>query len=148
MLKRITEEQFEAVCQALSNTHKGIRSVCKDCGTTYDTFKTFLNDKDHYARYVRAREEQLNYLEDELRELAWQIDNMDKVQDRVNLGANYIQQARLKMDTLKFILSKLRSNVWGDRVEVTHKQEPRIFNLNDGVSDDNRSEENAADEGQ
>lgn len=148
MPKRITEEQFEAVCVALSNTHKGIRSVCKECGTTYDTFKTFLNDKEHYARYVRAREEQLNYLEDELRELAWQIDNINLVKDKVNLGGNYIQQARLKMDTLKFILSKLRSNVWGDRVEVTHKQEPRIFNIDHGIPNDNRSDEDAADERQ
>jgi len=147
MAKRITEEQFEAVCLALAETYKGIRAVCKSCGTTYDTFKVLLNDKEHYARYVRAREEQLSFLEDELRQLAWEIDNINLVQDRVNLGANYIQQARLKIDSIKFILSKLRSNVWGDKVEVTHKQEPRIFNV-DGISDDDRSEENAADAGE
>ena len=40
------------------------------------------------------------------------------VEDRVNLGSNHVSRSRLKVDTLKFILAKLRSNKWGDKTKI------------------------------
>jgi hypothetical protein len=37
----------------------------------------------------------------------------------VNVGTNHIQRDRLKVDTLKFVLGKLRARKWGDKIDVT-----------------------------
>jgi hypothetical protein len=93
---------------------------------------------------VRAREKQLNYLEGLLLKVSFE----DEDDEKPFVGANHVNRDRLKVDTLKFVLSKLRTQVWGDRIEVTHKEEPRIFNVNYGVPNDNSSTEDAANEGQ
>jgi hypothetical protein len=80
-------------------------------------------------RYARAREKQLDYLEELLQELVFQEKRDKEVVGNVNIGANAINRDRLKADTLKFILSKLRSSKYGARIEVSHTLEPRVFKI-------------------
>ena len=79
----------------------------------------------HYEYYVRARERQLDYFEELL---IIEMNNSAKDGDKF-AGANHVARSRLKIDTLKFILGKLRAHKWGEKLEVTVKQEPRIFNI-------------------
>jgi hypothetical protein len=72
-------------------------------------------------RYARAREKQLDYLEELMIQLSMKSDKDLLNEDKVNLGSNVIARARLQVDTIKFVLAKLRANVWGQKVEVTHK---------------------------
>jgi hypothetical protein len=51
------------------------------------------------------------------------------VEDKVNLGSMQLPVQGLKVDTIKFVLAKLRANVWGAKIEVNHTAEPRIFNI-------------------
>lgn len=125
----ITKQDFEKVCKAIETTHKGMHALCSELGVSFDLFRKELDNPESYQRYTRAREAQLNYLEEELLSLAWDIENINLVDQKVNLGNNYIQQARLKYDAVKFVLSKLRTHVWGDKIEVTTKEEPRIFKI-------------------
>jgi hypothetical protein len=140
----MTEEDFDRVLDALSQTHKGYHHVCSDLNLPVHQFEYALNDKTRYGKYVRAREKQLNYLEGLLLKVSFE----DEDDEKPFVGANHVNRDRLKVDTLKFVLSKLRTQVWGDRIEVTHKEEPRIFNVNYGVPNDNGSTEDAANEGQ
>jgi hypothetical protein len=141
----MTEEDFDRVLDALSQTHKGYHAICAELNLSVHEFKNTLDrDKERYAKYVRARDAQLNYLE----ELLLRESFNDESDEKPFVGANHVNRDRLKVDTLKFVLSKLRTQVWGDRIEVTHKEEPRIFNVNYGVPNDNGSTEDAANEGQ
>ena len=70
-------------------------------------------------RYARARDKQLDYLEELLREASFDGSKDGETAGTINIGKNHIQRDRLKVDTLKFILGKLRARKWGDKIDVT-----------------------------
>lgn len=125
-------EDFEAICFTLERTHKGLLSICQDHGyNTESPFRNYVNgNEEAELRYARAREKQIDYLEDLLRELVFDESRDADVINKVNIGGNAIARDRLKADTLKFILSKLRPSVYGAKVEINHTGEPRVFNIN------------------
>lgn len=127
----MTEEDFEKICYDLERTHLGLLSLCKNHGYNSETpFRNYMRgNEDAEKRYARAREKQIDYLEDLLRELVFDESRDADVIDKVNIGGNAVARDRLKADTLKFILSKLRPSVYGNRIEIEHKSEPRIFNI-------------------
>jgi hypothetical protein len=123
-------EIFELVCTELETTWEGLTTICDRHKVKRTTFLSFKDkDKDRVDRYARARELQLDYLEDLLMKETMDNANDSEVIDRVNLGSNHVARARLKVDTLKFVLGKLRSHTWGDKtkIEGTLNLEQRIF---------------------
>jgi hypothetical protein len=123
-------EIFELVCTELETTWEGLTTICDRPKVKRTTFLSFKDkDKDRVDRYARARELQLDYLEDLLMKETMDNANDSEVIDRVNLGSNHVARARLKVDTLKFVLGKLRSHTWGDKtkIEGTLNLEQRIF---------------------
>lgn len=135
----MTLEHFELICSELEESWEGLLTICKKYGYESRTpFHNFKRDNEELEnRYARAREKQLDYLEELLREVSFNETRDREVVDKVNVGGNAVARDRLKADTLKFILSKLRASVYGNKVEVTNIGEPRIFNLDynqeDGV---------------
>jgi hypothetical protein len=124
------EKLFEEICLEIETTYKGINTLCKERGSSWGSFRNYLNkSKANLTRYARARELQLDYLEELLREVAFEDVNDKEVSDKVNIGSNFIARDRLKADTLKFILSKLRPQKYGAKIEIEHKQEPRVFKI-------------------
>jgi hypothetical protein len=122
------KEVFESVCLELEESWKGLIEICKNKGTAKSTFHKYMEgNKEAMDRYARARENQLDYLEDLLRELVFDETRDSKVVGNVNVGTNHIARDRLKADTLKFILAKLRSNKYGNKVELTHIKEQPLF---------------------
>jgi hypothetical protein len=129
-MARYTPEIYEAICKDLETTWEGLVSLCKKHNVDRSCFYDFRDKNQANAdRYARAREKQLDYLEELMIQLSMKEDKDLISEDKVNLGSNVIARARLQVDTIKFVLAKLRANVWGQKVEVTHKGEPRIFNL-------------------
>jgi hypothetical protein len=123
-------ETFEAVCTELETTWEGLTTICDRHKVKRTTFLAYKDkEKERSDRYARARELQLDYLEDLLMKETMDNANDSEVIDRVNLGSNHVARARLKVDTLKFVLGKLRSHTWGDKtkIEGTLNLEQRIF---------------------
>jgi hypothetical protein len=123
-------EIFELVCTELETTWEGLTTICERHKVKRTTFLSFKDkEKERVDRYARARELQLDYLEDLLMKETMDNTNDSEVIDRVNLGSNHVARARLKVDTLKFVLGKLRSHTWGDKtkIEGTLNLEQRIF---------------------
>lgn len=118
---KITPDIFEAICIDLEETHHGLLFICKKHGlNSRRPFHTYLEkDAEHMNRYMRAREKQLDYLEELLREASFDSSKDAETAGTINLGTNHIQRDRLKVDTLKFILGKLRARKWGDKIDVT-----------------------------
>lgn len=86
-------------------------SVCKDPAMPgYDTVRRWLRDDEEFqGRYVRAREDQADYLADEIIGIA---DGDSDPQDK-----------RVRVDARKWVAGKLRPKVYGDRssMELTGK---------------------------
>jgi hypothetical protein len=126
----MNNEIFELVCTELETTWEGLTTICERHKVKRTTFLSFKDkEKERVDRYARARELQLDYLEDLLMKETMDNTNDSEVIDRVNLGSNHVARARLKVDTLKFVLGKLRSHTWGDKtkIEGTLNLEQRIF---------------------
>src|SRR5690606_38839778 len=117
--------KFNRICEAIETTHLGIVTLCKNEGTSWTWFRRMLEDESNRLRYTRARELQLDYLEELLREVSFDETNDKGVVSNVNIGSNAIARDRLKADTLKFILSKLRPHKYGTKIEIDNKREPR-----------------------
>jgi len=118
----MTDEVFELVCQEIEQTTTGMRKICLDHNSSSSAFFDFIdNEKDEAKklikaeRYARARERQADFLADKMLEVAF--DDVDDEKDYV--GANHIQRDRLKVDTMKFIASKLKPKKYGDKLDLT-----------------------------
>ena len=129
-MAKITPESFEAICSDLETTWEGLFALCKKHNVDRSCFYDYKDKtQENTDRYTRAREKQLDYLEELMIQISMDERGDMSVEDRVNLGGNVVARARLKVDTIKFVLAKLRANVWGAKIEVNHTAEPRIFNI-------------------
>ncbi len=102
-----------------------LRTVCKpDDMPCVATILTWLREKpDFLAQYEKAKEEQADALAEEMLDIAddgtndW-MENYSK--DGENLGwkvnGEHVQRSRLRLDTRKWIASKLKPKKYGDRV--------------------------------
>jgi hypothetical protein len=86
---------------------KSLVSVCKALGLAYSTVARWLQQPeydDFCNRYARAREDQADYLTDEI------VDIADKTRDP--------QKAKVQIDARKWKAAKLKPKKYGDHVDV------------------------------
>ena len=109
-----TELQSE-ICERISTSNKSIRTILKELeaelGYTadYSTVKDWLRaDADFAAQYARAKDEQADYLAEEMLEIA----------DATSSNMVDVNNRRLQIDTRKWIAAKLKPKKYGDKLEV------------------------------
>lgn len=121
-------ELFESICTDIETAQVGLEKLCRARGlksrTLFNNFKD--SNEEHRNRYARARERQLDFLQDLLIELSFDNTNDKEVIDKVNIGGNAIQRNRLQIDTIKFLLAKLRANLFGNKIEIDNKHSLNI----------------------
>lgn len=123
-----TQEMGDRICEGLA-IGRSLRSMCMQddmpgLSTVYQWFRKFPEFAENYAR---AREDQADTFADELVSIA--DDASDDYVNRqredgstyVAIDHDHINRARLRVDTRKWIASKLKSKNYGDRVEATLK---------------------------
>lgn len=67
-------------------------------------------------QYTRAQEDRAAAMAEDILEIADQYDN---VQDALN--TDHIQRAKLRIDTRKWLMSKMAPKRYGDKTEIDHK---------------------------
>ena len=97
------------VCEVTGRSNKGIRRILKAVnGPSYPMWSRWLTDDAEFvAQYARAKESQADYLVEEMLEIA----------DETVEFATDPQRNRLRVDTRKWIASKLKPKKYGDKVE-------------------------------
>jgi len=122
---KMNEDIFEAICKEIEETWEGLSIICPRHNVARSSFYVYRDEQQQRLdRYARAREMQIDFLEDLLFKIAMEERGDTDVIDRVNIGSNVVARARLKVDTIKFVLAKLRSHRWGDKLDVTSGQKP------------------------
>jgi hypothetical protein len=89
------------------------------------TVLRWLDEQPSFAkRYQHAREALMDWYSEEILKIAFD-DSGDLIVDgdRVVAGHHVVQRARLKVDTVKWIMAKLAPKKYGDRPEITQEQE-------------------------
>lgn len=122
-----SEEVAAEICERMIEG-KGLLQICKDedmpaRGTVY----RWLDSRDSFRdRYARAREAQMDYFAELIREIAFDESGdivIEQEGDKSRAVANHakVQRDRLKVDSLKWIASKLFGRQYGDKPAVAEQ---------------------------
>src|SRR6516165_10654135 len=97
---------------------KGLRQICaQDDMPDRHTVLAWQRDRPDFAtRYARAREALMDWYQEEILRIAFD-DSGDLIidGDRVMSGHHVVQRARLKVDTVKWIMAKLHPGRYSDK---------------------------------
>lgn len=111
---------FEKLCEELELSDYGIPTICKHHGVSSETFYQAMKASEDCAkRYARAKSIQIEFLADKIHDLEDEV--IQAVQNCDPKCSNALGQAyKLKIDNLKWLLSKLLPKKYGDRIDVAH----------------------------
>ena len=106
-----SQETADYICEQLIEG-RSLRSICSDEGApSASTVCRWLSSNEEFRKqYAHARELQADALFDETLDIA-----DDKAVDAVE-----VQRARLRVDTRKWMASKLAPKRYGDKLDLTH----------------------------
>lgn len=108
-----TEEKANAICELIATTSKSMKKICEEVGVSYGTHLRWVSEREDYReKYARAKEDQADFLADELLEIADENSRDAKTPQA-------IQRDRLRIDTRKFIAAKLKPKKYGERLDLT-----------------------------
>ncbi len=120
------EELAALLLLQISTTSKSLRTICKDDKfPSVATVLNWLNSKPEFlARYTRAKEEQADLLIEEMLDISDDASNdfMTIVKGDMTYeieNKEVTNRSRLRVDTRKWIASKLKPKKYGDKVDVT-----------------------------
>lgn len=120
-----TSEIAERICNEIAEG-RSLRQVCDELGIARRTVRGWvLDDREGFAaQYARARELQMEAFEDELNEIAddgrndWMT--IKRGGEDVEVPNNEVlQRSRLRVDTRKWIMSKILPKRYADKVGLT-----------------------------
>ncbi len=121
-----TKEIGDKICLLIATSNKGLRKICIEnedlpCYATVfnwlknPTFKEFLD------LYELSKREQAEFLADEILDIA--DDSTDdfiiNVDGSKSVRKDHIQRSRLRVDSRKWLASKLLPKKYGDKLDVT-----------------------------
>jgi len=131
-----TDNISDIICAKLSEG-QSLRTVCKgdDMPCKATIFNWLRTNEAFLDQYTRAKQESADALTDEMLDIAddSELDYTKTDDQGLKLNAENIQRSRLKIETRKWLASKLKPKKYGDKIqqEIT-APEGVIFNMNFG----------------
>jgi hypothetical protein len=123
-----SEKLANKICKVVSSTSYGIRKICRlnPDFPDPDTIRVWRLEKDGFsASYNKAKQAQADILAEDCLDIADDDSGdlrMTKDGDEVFNG-EFAARSRLRVDTRKWLASKLIPKVYGDRLELEKKEE-------------------------
>jgi hypothetical protein len=113
-----TEELGKEICDAIASSSKGIRKLCNenDSFPNPDTIYCWVKEHEDFSeQYARAKRLQIEVLADEIIEIADDTSNDTTVNanGKVIINHEHINRSRLRIDTRKWLASKLAPKIYG-----------------------------------
>lgn len=123
---KFTPALAEALCLRISNG-ESLRKICadEDMPHTATILRWLDQDETFRGQYMRARQMQAILWSEEVLEISDEIANDSYEDEDGNIRTNHevVARSRLRVDTRKWMLSKMLPKVYGDKLmtEVTGK---------------------------
>lgn len=113
---RFSQEIFDEICVRIANG-ESLRKICKDdkMPSIVNVWRWLNNSEELSKQYARAREEQAELFADEITEIC-DAEIPVGIDGKIDNGA--VNQARLKIDSRKWIASKLKPKKFGDYTKI------------------------------
>lgn len=110
----------EEICSTIATTSKGIKRLCKEIShwPSHDTIYNWLNKHEEFSDlYARAKKNQIEVLVDEILEISDDatLDNIKNDDGKILISHANINRAKLRIDTRKWLASKLIPRVYGNK---------------------------------
>lgn len=127
-----TTELADQICERISEG-ESLRHIClDDCMPNKATvFRWLSGNKEFSDQYACARDAQADTLADEIVDIADEVSKDTYVDGdgvtRTNQEA--VARSRLRVDARKWVASKLKPKVYGDRIEADMKHSGRVDSL-------------------
>ncbi len=119
-----TQKVADTICERIA-AGESLRKITADPGMPCQTavFSWLARHEAFAQQYARAREQQMDAMAEELLEIADDGTNdfkLDKDGNEV-LDSEHIQRSRLRVDTRKWLMSKLKPKKYGEKIEHEHQ---------------------------
>lgn len=113
----------QEICDAIASSSKGTKKLCAEHShwPCQDTLFTWLRTySDFSEQYAQAKVCQIELLIDEILEISDDASQDQYVNEIGSLvsSSTTIQRARLKVDTRKWLASKLVPKVYGNKIDI------------------------------
>lgn len=120
-----TDDIALQICERLSDG-RSLRSICLDDDMPGQTtvFRWLAANETFRKQYARAREAQADAIFDEMLDIAdnstndW-MERRGENAEGYELNGDHVQRTRLRLDTRKWMASKLAPKKYGDKLDVT-----------------------------
>lgn len=121
---KYTKQLAVKICEEIATSTKGLKTLCKENSDfpSYRVLRTWISKNEEFQHlYEIAKVDQADFMADEMLEIADDSSNdfMENKEGRIELKAENIQRSRLRIDTRKWIASKLKPKKYGDKLDVT-----------------------------
>lgn len=115
-----TNEIADAICERIADG-ESLRKICldDDMPSKSMVFRWLHQIESFRDQYARAKEEQADTLADDILDIA-DDNSQDKYVDeegKTRVDNEVVARSRLKVDARKWIASKLKPKVYGDRIQ-------------------------------
>lgn len=125
-----TQELADKICSELA-MGKSIRTVMSEEGmpSVATIFNWFRTKPEFLEQYTRAKEESADWMADEILDIAdngandWMERNYGEHETWVTNG-EALQRSKLRVDTRKFLMAKMKPKRYGEKIDVTSGGEP------------------------
>lgn len=123
---KFTKELANDICERLASG-ESLRTICMAEGMPGErtVYTWLLDDEAFQQQYARAREAQADALVEEIREIAddgsndWMEVRLKSGEVKVVLDQEHVQRSRLRIDTRKWLMSKMAPKKYGDKMQHT-----------------------------
>lgn len=131
-MKTITQEQFDRCCELTAMSSLSLSTICDTIGCKYGAMRYYIDSSDEAtAKYARAKEDQADFLAEQMIEIAdddsedelYTKEVEDKKTGEIKLltveNKEFTNRSKLRVDTRKWIASKLKPKKYGDKIDIT-----------------------------
>ncbi len=120
---KFSDEIAHAICQRIASTDLGLSRIAQELKLNPDTIYAWLAKFPSFSeKYARAREVQQDFMAEQILEIADDATRDTKTIKRgeteVEIADNeWINRSRLRVETRKWLMSKLNPKKYGDKVQ-------------------------------
>jgi hypothetical protein len=135
-----TQEYADSICEHIAGG-RSLVSWCKEEGSrpSYTSVMRWLEVNEGFREsYTRARQDQADYLAEEIVQIAddGANDSYKDDEGRVKVDQDVIARSRLRVDARKWYASKLAPKKYGDKIQTEHSGEMTVRSATDLKDDE------------
>lgn len=126
IIEPLSQELMEEICNTIATTTYGLKKLCR-LNTHWPPHTTIVDFRIKNPvfgeLYARSKQAQVEALVDEILDIADDATNDYSVNDKGEevLDREHIQRSRVRIDSRKWIASKLAPKLYGDKIIINDK---------------------------